>query len=197
MEEKCYNLFSGISLQDERIFRDFYDYYRSRIYTVALRLSNDVATAEDVVQDTFLKIWIIRDEIKHIDNIEKYVFVIAKNSVLNLIKKNEHYKRYAQEVAKDAILRVFSDTDFNVQEKEFEDILQQAIKRLPEKQRQAYILSKEKYLTRNEAAKELNVSPETIKSNLEKAIKSIRAFCLRHLKELPIIFILYFFSKYF
>ena len=72
MEEKCYNLFSGISLQDERIFRDFYDYYRSRIYTVALRLSNDVAIAEDVVQDTFLKIWIIRDEIKHIDNIEKY-----------------------------------------------------------------------------------------------------------------------------
>lgn len=182
---------------DELSFRQFYDIYRPKVYTVALRLSGDKNIAEDVVQDTFLKVWIRRVDLEHIENIEAWLYMIAKNGILNLIKKSEHYKKYAQDEMKESLIRVFPEADYMTQEKEFQRILAEAIQRLPEKQRQAYILSKENHLKREEVAKQLNVSPETIKSNLERAMKSIRAYCMFQLKELPLVLLLHFFSKYF
>jgi RNA polymerase sigma-70 factor (family 1) len=189
------NIILGIASSDEASFRQFYDMYRPKVYTVALRISGDKNIAEDVVQDTFLKVWIRRADLTQIENIEAWLYMIAKNAILNLVKKGEHYKKYAQEEVKEAILRVFPQADYLAQEKDFQRILEEAINRLPEKQRQAYILSKQQYLKREEVAKELNVSPETIKSNLEKAMKSIRAYCMLHLKDLPIVLLLHFFSK--
>lgn len=185
----------GIVSGDESSFRLFYDTYRPKIYTIALRLSADENIAEDVVQDTFLKVWINRANLVNIDNIEAWLYIIAKNAILTLLKRSEQYKLYASEEVRDALLRVFPEADFAIQEKEFQQILDEAISRLPEKQRQAYILSKQEYLKREEIAKELQVSPETVKSNLDKAMKSIRAYCMLHLKDLPIILVLYFFSK--
>lgn len=95
MKEKVNTNNDKISIADEEGFRQFYDKYRSKIYTVALRLSNNQNIAEDVVQDTFLKIWIKRLEIEHIDHVESYLYAIARNSILNLMRKKERYKEYA------------------------------------------------------------------------------------------------------
>lgn len=56
------NIILGIVSADEASFRKFYDTYRPKIYTIALRLSGE-NIAEDVVQDTFLKVWIRRADL--------------------------------------------------------------------------------------------------------------------------------------
>ena len=75
----------GIVSGDESSFRLFYDAYRPKIYTIALRLSADENIAEDVVQDTFLKVWINRANLVNIDNIEAWLYIIAKNAILTLL----------------------------------------------------------------------------------------------------------------
>jgi len=182
---------------EEAAFRCLFDFFRPNIYTTALRITDNMWMAEDVVQDTFVKLWIRRAELPNIENPEAWIYVIARNATLSLLKKAEHYKAFAQEEARDELLRFYPEADYQLQDKEFQQILRKALERLPEKQRQAYHLIKELQLKRNDAARELQVSPETIKSNLELAMKSIRVYCMAHLKDIPIVLLLHFFSKYF
>ncbi|HSC38527.1 MAG TPA: sigma factor-like helix-turn-helix DNA-binding protein, partial [Chitinophagaceae bacterium] len=76
-------------------------------------------------------------------------------------------------------------TDHSLLEKQYESILRAAVGHLPEKQRQTYRLIKQQGLKREEAARELAVSPETVKYNLEQAMRSIRAYCLAQLDGHP------------
>ena len=191
------NLIHQISIGDEVAFRKFFELHHPNIYTTVLRISNDECIAEDVVQDTFLKVWINREGIIYVDNIEAWLYTIAKNITLNILKKGKNYKLFLAEEGHSALLQYYSNTDYQIQDKEFNNLLKKAIDRLPPKQKQTYILLKEDHLKRNEVAQMLNVSPETVKYNLEQAMKSIRAYCLAHLKEMPFVFLLHFFSKYF
>ncbi|GGH06686.1 sigma-70 family RNA polymerase sigma factor [Sphingobacterium alkalisoli] len=187
----------GVIAGSDSAFRELFDAYRPNIYTTALRITNNEWMAEDIVQDTFVKVWMSREELTNVTNFEGWLYVIAKNITFNILKKQKNYKAYFLAESKEALLRVYPEADYMVQDKEFQLILQQAIDRLPPKQQQTYKLIKELQLKRDEAATELNVSPETVKWNLEQAMKSIRAYCMVHLKDLPIVVVLHLFSKYF
>lgn len=89
------DIISGVVASDEASFRRFYDRYRPKIYTVALKLLGEKTLAEDVVQDTFLKVWINRESLPTIENVEAWLHRIAKNVILNMMKKAEYYKVYA------------------------------------------------------------------------------------------------------
>lgn len=78
-------------------------------------------------------------------------------------------------------------TEHVVQDREYESLLEKAIRRLPERQQQTYILIKKEGMKREAAAAAMNISPETVKSNLEQAMKNIRAFCMANLDLLTII----------
>jgi RNA polymerase sigma factor, sigma-70 family len=174
-----------------------FDTYRPNIYTTALRVTNNEFMAEDIVQDTFVKVWINKHTLTQVDNFEKWLYVLSKNITLDILKKQAHYKAYAIEEAKAALIRVYPEADYLAQDKDFQGLLQKAIDRLPEKQKETYRLIRERYLKREEAAIMLNVSPETVKSNLEQAMRSIRAYCLANMKDIPLVLILHFYFKYF
>lgn len=178
-------------------FKVLFDTYRPNIYTTALRVTNNEWMAEDIVQDTFVKVWIHRQRIPEIANFETWLYVLSKNIALDIIKKKAHYKTYSQEEAKNALLRVYPEADYLTQDKDFKRLLDEAIERLPTKQKETYRLIREQHLKREEAAEILQVSPETVKSNLDQAMKSIRAYCTAHMKDIPLVLMLHFFLKYF
>lgn len=178
-------------------FNVLFDTYRPNIYTTALRVTNNEWMAEDIVQDTFVKVWIHRQRIPEIANFETWLYVLSKNIALDIIKKKAHYKAYSQEEAKNALLRVYPEADYLTQDKDFKRLLDEAIERLPTKQKETYRLIREQHLKREEAAEILQVSPETVKSNLDQAMKSIRAYCTAHMKDIPLVLLLHFFLKYF
>lgn len=186
-----------VSKGNEAAFKILFDTYRPNIYTTALRVTNNEFMAEDIVQDTFVKVWINKHTLTHVDNFEKWLYVLSKNITLDILKKQAHYKTYAIEEAKAALIRVYPEADYLAQDKDFQGLLQKAIDRLPEKQKETYRLIREQYLKREEAATMLNVSPETVKSNLEQAMKSIRAYCLANMKDIPLVLLLHFYFKYF
>ncbi|MDF2850013.1 MAG: hypothetical protein K0S31_698 [Sphingobacterium multivorum] len=190
------SLLQRVADGDHDAFQELFDIYRPNIYTTALRVAGNEWIAEDIVQDTFVKVWLNRDQLTAIDNFEAWLFILAKNITLNLLKKQDSYKKYAHEEAKSALLRVYPEADYLVQDKEFQALLNEAISRLSKKQKETYLLIKEKHMKRNEAASLLNVSPETVKWNLDQAMRNIRAYCLANMKELPLIIVLHLFFKY-
>lgn len=180
---------------DQDSFRILFDTYQDNIYTTALFLTGDEWLAQEIVQETFIKIWLQRSQILKIENLETWIYVIAKNCALNLIKSNRNKEllltKFQQEIR---ISYPHIETEILV--KELQNILTKAIDRLPPKQRQTYQLIKEEDLKRDEVAKIMNISPETVKSNLKKATESIRIYCEKELKDLPFVIALFIFTKY-
>lgn len=186
-----------VSAGDEKAFKALFDQYRPNLYTTALRITNNDWMAEDIVQDTFVKVWVNRACLPSLRNFEAWLYVLAKNITLNVLQKKKNYKAYFLETSKDSLLQVYPEADYELQDKEFQSLLQVAIARLPQKQQATYRLIKEQYLKREEVAQQFNVSAETVKSNLDQAMKSIRAYCMANIKDIPLVFLLHFFTKYF
>jgi RNA polymerase sigma-70 factor (family 1) len=189
------DLLKNVSAGDEIAFSRLFDRYRPNIYTTALRLTNDTSIAEEILQDVFLKVWLNREKLPEIQNFGGWIYKIGKNITYNSIRNSQKERNQLLQLMQESLEAQYKETDHLAQEREFNAILQKAIDRLPARQKQTYILIKQMSKKREEVAAELQVSPETVKSNLEQAMKSIRAFCLAHLEDVPRIFMLYYFTK--
>ena len=183
-----------ISQGDEKAFASLFNHYRPIIFTTVLRLTDSISISEEIVQDVFLKAWLKRNELPSIRNMGGWLYTIASNLTYNALQKN------AREKSKLILMNKYPDSaNFYTNEdllvnKEFETILKQAVDKLPAKQRQSYRLIKEDGLKRNEAAAQMNVSPETVKANLDAAMKKIRAYILSRILQWHLIWLCFQFN---
>ncbi len=179
-----------IAAGSEHAFTQLFDHYRPNIYSTALRITGDYTLAEEIVQDTFLKIWIKRQTLPEIQNFAAWLYIVAQNNTYSALKrlKRERGRSDPMDIPNDQL--PCADASNNLDEKEYARVLHQAIKRLPGKQQQTYRLVKEQGLQREEVAQMLQVSPETVKANLDLATKSVRAFCRANLDLLILLILL-------
>jgi RNA polymerase sigma factor (sigma-70 family) len=178
-----------ISMGDEQSFSKLFDRYRSNIYTSALRMTGVRQVAEEILQDTFLKVWTKRTELPAIVNFPGWLHTIAENLTFNALKKVKRERQYLLEMKYRESNPYTSDTEDLYHQKEYDQLLERAVRRLPPKQRQTYLLLKQDGRRRSEVASILEVSPETVKWNLDQAMRNIRAFCMSSL-DLPVIALL-------
>ncbi len=173
-------LLQSIAKGDESAFREIVIHYQDVIYSVAFRLTRDRAMAEDILQDTFMKVWLKKEMLPSIDNFGGWIYRIAHNQIMNALKKISIEKKVNNSLR--SIEAFEQRLSFErVELKDIELIIDKAVQNLPEKQEQAYRLIKVKGLSREEASRILGVSPETVKSNLDHAMRFIRAFCMKRL----------------
>ena len=176
---------------DEQAFARLFHRYRDKIYSVAFKLTDSSAMAGEVVQEVFLKVWMRRDTLAGVSNPEGYLFIMARNCVFSSLKKIA--RRQAIESDWQSLANEFENsTDDQIETDENAELLRQAIDALPVQQKQVYILSHEEEMTRNEIAELLQISPETVKTHLSRAMKSVRTFCSSRL-GITIYFLLIFF----
>jgi RNA polymerase sigma-70 factor (ECF subfamily) len=164
---------------DENAFATFFHHYKNRIYGLALKLTHSTTIAEEIVQKVFLKIWLKRADLMEIQNIQAYLFTIARNDVYKVLKQIA--KNYQNVLLTEEIVTENNSENY-VMEKEYSTLLRKAIDHLSHQQKQVYTLIKEQGLKREEAAAFLQLHPETVKSHLAQAMKNIRNFCLLHLQ---------------
>lgn len=169
-----------ISKGDEVAFGKVYDYYRNRIYGIALKFSHSTTIAEEIVEEVFLKIWIKRSSLSEIKNFSAYLFAIARNEIFKTLKQiAKNYKIIL--LQENNLSLSYNNSEDHLLNREYASLLQKAINRLPRQQQQVYTLIKDQGFKREEAAKFLHVKPETVKYHLAEAMKNIRAFCAVHL----------------
>lgn len=181
-------LLSGVAAGDEHAFGKLFHLYEARLYTVLMRLTRNQPATEEILQDVFLKVWLKREQLPAIDNFDAWLYTIAENRCYNYLKSLQREKGNKQRFAADKSQAVQSTLPAEFADKEYQLLLTKAVGRLPPKQKQAYQLVKQNGLTREQAARQLQVNPETIKSNLDNAMRSIRQFCIHHLRDIvPII----------
>lgn len=174
------NLLELISEGDESAFTKLFDFYKNRIYSIAVKITKSDIISEEIVQDVFLKIWLKRIQLNSIRNFSAYLFIITRNSAYKVLKS--FARTYNITSIDEELKSAFPDDAADLLiEKERNALLIKAIERLPSQQQQVYHLIKDEGLTRNEVANHLGIQPETVKFHLAQAQKNIRAFCMLYL----------------
>lgn len=178
MPEKSYHekeILIKIAEGNQKAFGLLFQHYKAGIYTTAFRLTHSAAVSEEIVQDVFLKVWVKRSGLDQIENFRAYLFTIAQNTIYSAMRKLCRQKFLSQDPA--AIVTLATPEE-DTKNGDYEQLLQEAVDRLPAKQKRTYVLIKKEGLKREQAALILHVSAETVKSNLEQAIRNIKAYCL-------------------
>jgi RNA polymerase sigma-70 factor (family 1) len=166
---------------DEEAFTRLFHEYRNKIYSIAYDLTESASVSEEIVQDVFLKIWIKRESLGEVDSFRAYLFTITRNHVFTTLKKMVRRRNQEIPVGQETDETYYHGTEDQVLNREYARILRNAVDRLPERQKQVYVLIKERGVKRDAAAAALQLSPETVKTHLTQAMRNIRAYCLAHL----------------
>ena len=182
-----------VATGDEQAYRIIYDRYKTTIYSTILNLSDDEFMAEEVLQETFIRLWNYKDKLLAVDHFDAWLYRVAKNVFLTKIKSKAVLTEPLDLILHDLSCANmdYNDLDF----KELENSFESAISHLSPKQKMTYQMIKQEGLSRKEVANLLNVSPETVKWNLDESIKKVRAYMLKTLDNLPLVLVLYFLSK--
>jgi RNA polymerase sigma-70 factor (family 1) len=168
-----YKILQRLQTGDEHSFSLIYQHYFSFVCASVARLIHSPQLAEDVTQDIFIKIWEGRSELAEIKSFRPWLFIIARNHSINVLKKASrceegmgeiirHFHR-SPEAANDEILN-----------NEYAKFIRDKLNELPPRAREIFQLCREQSKTYNEVATALGITRDAVKSRMVHVMKQLR-----------------------
>lgn len=162
-----------IRLSDERAFADLFHTVYPRMIKFAWRYTRAKSPAQDVVQESFIKLWKLR---KHIDpnrSLKAYMYQIVRSRALNYIRDVDHHSSI-EDVPLHR-LKVQSEAFPKIMEEEaYDEKMSELIAQLPDRQCEAMQLSRFEGLEHDEIAEIMQISPRTVNNHIVAALKTLR-----------------------
>ncbi|WP_169472190.1 RNA polymerase sigma factor [Pedobacter hiemivivus] len=131
--------------------------------------------AEDVVHDTFIKVWENRMQIDSEQPFKPYLYTIARRHLLNLMKRANQESYIVEEIRKHSISEDNS-TEQLLEYNESNSLYSEAINSLPTQCREIFVRCKIQGQSYKQTATELGIAESTVNNQMTKALKSIREF---------------------
>ncbi len=172
-------LLLSVAAGDGSAFEQLFDAYWDHIYQVAFTLTKSRETARDIVQEIFIKIWLLREELPQKDNFPNFLFIVARNHILDELRRKVKEDPFA-----DQLQAWFRQSPLQADQQllyhESQALIHQAVSNLTEQQRQVYLLTRENGWSQEEIAQHLQVSKNTVKTHMTRALTAIREFLANH-----------------
>ncbi|MGN6420483.1 MAG: sigma-70 family RNA polymerase sigma factor, partial [Pseudobacter sp.] len=136
-------------------------------------LVKSTPVAEEIIQETFLRVWINRDQLPGIDHPRAWIFSIASNICFNhlrsQLRKEKHLRILAGSAAESqAEIPVLTEL------KEMRSAIHDAVDHLSGQRRLIWLLYREQGLKQSEIASQLNISVSTVKNTIAQSLEFIR-----------------------
>jgi RNA polymerase sigma-70 factor (ECF subfamily) len=146
--------------------------YSKRLYKFGFSILKSKEEAENLVQDVYLNLWENRNNVEKNSSVKCYLFTIAYNSAISIIRKKVKESQYIEYLK--TIQNTEKPVNLEIEYNELTDNLNQIIKSLPPRQKEVYLLHRVEGLKYNEIAERLNISVNTIENHISRALKTIR-----------------------
>lgn len=169
----------NIFLNEESSFRQLFDAYFDRVFDFIAALSKSDYIAEETTQELFVILWRKRNDLHEVRNMDQYVFRIARNLAINLLKKAAIDSKLATQFY-DGTIQHTSEVLEKISHKEVQSLIDQAVAALPAQPRKVYLMSRREHLNYDEIAIATNLSRNTVKNHLQKALQEIRKYLIDH-----------------
>ena len=170
---------------DINAYNELVKRYKDRLLNFVLRYFNNVEQAEDVVQDTLIKLYTHASYYKNIAKFSTWIFTIAKNNALTELRKNKRKKTDSLWTEDGQIIDINSkeeSLDSKVQNEIAIDQLNKFLDEIPENFRMAVVLRDFQELSYEEISKILEIPIGTIKSRINRGRIQL-AEKMKHFKE--------------
>lgn len=158
---------------NEKAFAEIYERYWGLMFHHVLKMTGDKDETKDLVQELFTNLWLNVEQIESETNISAYLYVSARNKVINLIRHDKVKNNYLSSLSnfanhhQNSVLEQLSAKDLSI-------AIEREIQNLPSKMREIFELSRKKFRTHKEIAEELQISDKTVKKQINNAIKILR-----------------------
>jgi RNA polymerase sigma-70 factor (ECF subfamily) len=175
------DLLDRLADNDEIAFRSLVERHIDRAYAIALRILGNAADAEDVVQDTMLKVWTHRGRWQHgRAKFSTWLYRVISNRCIDLRRKPR-----TENV--DAVPEVADgqpDASSVIERHEVSNLLEVAMQRLPEQQRLAVIFSYHENMSNGEIAEVMDTTVAAVESLLKRGRQQLRELLRRHERDI-------------
>jgi len=170
LDDACKRLPEGSA----EAFRFLFEKYRNSIYRFCYKMLWDEEAAEDAFQETFIKVFENRTKFRG-DNFQAWVYKIAKNVCLNMIKK-----RREDVVFNEDYINPYEDVNY---EFNLDFVIKEAIDKLPESLKEAFILKEYEQLKYKDIAEILHIEENAAKVKVHRAKVKLREFLEPFVRE--------------
>jgi RNA polymerase sigma-70 factor (family 1) len=166
-------LFSQIAEGDEKAFTELFHTYTPKLLPFVFKLTRNEHLAQEMIQETFLKLWVNRAALVNVNEPASWIFRIAANVSVTYLRKQSNRERLLNAVKPDEA----SDTVVDkLETKELTLIINKAVEALPDRRKEIYRLSREQGLNHQQIAEKLQLSTNTVANQIGISLKFIREF---------------------
>jgi RNA polymerase sigma-70 factor (ECF subfamily) len=154
-------------------FEHIYNMYAAKLYSFCYSYTKSKETSEDIVQEVFIKLWNMREDIRQNETLKSLLFIMIKHRALNAMAmminspKFEDYLNFKDNI-------VDGGSHYDIEYNEFLSQVRSAMKNLPPTQRLVVELSRLQFLSNKEISVKLGLSEQTVKNNLSQGLKYLR-----------------------
>lgn len=173
---------------DESIFRRIYDTYYKLIIQKVFCLCRKMEVAEEIVQESFVQLFLHKNKLKDPEAIYAYLYVVSRRQAISYFRKkvirtkyNEYLLQHWEEES--------DESQYNIDQKDLNRVIHDMIDQLPTQQRLVYKMNKFEEKSYHEIADIVGLSKNTVRNHIANAAKIIRF-------KLDNLLFLLFFIKY-
>jgi RNA polymerase sigma-70 factor (family 1) len=173
-------LVDGDASAFEQIFRRLSE----PVFRYVCSMVEDEALAHDLTQDTFAKLWSVRERMETVDSLRAYVFRMARNRVYNQQRDERTRRDTREQLGEDAPHDAPLPPDQELDADLLSDLLHEWIDDLPDRQREALTLCRRDNLSHEEVADVMDIAPSTVNNHITRALQHLRERLRTHRPDL-------------
>lgn len=138
-------------------------------------MTKETSLARELVQETFLNIWLYRKKLTDVENPSAYIYRIASNVAIAHFRKEDLQRKLSATISG---VEAANETDTYdlLKLKEMKQMIDLAVKQLPVQQQLVFLFSREQGLSRSEIAQKMNIAEKTVRNHLTLSLKAIQKF---------------------
>jgi RNA polymerase sigma-70 factor (ECF subfamily) len=173
-QDEAQALVKALKGGNQLAFSIVYKTYAAQTFSLAFKYLLNKELAEDAVQNLFLKLWLKKEEIDETKPINRYLFTMLKNDLLNTLRDSKK-NIYLLEDCLSMVLELEDDSQNENLKQEQMNIIQQALEQLSPQRRKVFEMKVSGKYSNQEIADKLNLSINTIKFQYSQSLKQIRS----------------------
>lgn len=177
-------------------YRFLFDQHFTDLCNFLLIYLHSKELSEEIALEIFTHIWEKRQIIQIKSSFKSFLFASAKNKAISLYRK-EQKMLFTSIDAADSVDREESSSQHIMETNELREIIDSAIRKLPEKSRQIYLLAWEENLSHKEIARKLGITPKTVENHVGIALRKLRELLNPYYKQIFMVGLAQFFLKLF
>lgn len=172
--------------EDMKAYEELYGLLAEGLQRFCVAFVKSQETAEEIVSDVFIKLWLIRHRLTEIDNLKVYLYTIARNFSYNYLTR--HYKKVVLSLddTDPEVLITIEDPESLCISADVIAKIRQAIGQLPPQCRMIFQLVREEGMRYKEVAEVLHVSVLTVRNQVAIATRKIAALLPEGIRMMPV-----------